>query len=198
MSDPSEHPAQMAAICTAPAASRQALRSAALARRMALDDATLARFGQAITDHLLVLLSGRAPGVLGFCWPVRREYDSRPLLERLMPLGWQACMPVVVAENVPMAFHAWTPQTAMISDRYGIPIPADPRELLPDVLLVPLVAFDAAGYRLGYGGGYFDRTLAQLSPAPLTIGVGYELGRVDSILPEAHDIPLDRIVTEAG
>ncbi len=115
-----------------------------------------------------------------------------------MPLGWQACMPVVVAENMPMAFHAWTPQTAMISDRYGIPIPAEPRELLPDVLLVPLVAFDAAGYRLGYGGGYFDRTLAQLSPAPLTIGVGYELGRVDSILPEAHDIPLDRIVTEAG
>jgi len=81
---------------------------------------------------------------------------------------------------------------------YDIPVPVEAIELLPDQVLVPLVAFDAQGYRLGYGGGYFDRTLAALAPPPATIGVGFEVGRVDSIAPEAHDIPLDHIVTEAG
>lgn len=198
MPDLPEHTTQTAAICAERARWRSELRRAALARRMALDDAEYLRLGTAITTHLLDLLSQRAPGVLGFCWPVRREFDTRPLLAQLAPLGWRACMPVVVAENAPMAFHAWTPEMPMSADRYGIPIPIEAQLLAPDVLLVPLVAFDAAGYRLGYGGGYFDRTLAQLDPAPLTVGVGYELNRVDSIRPESHDIPLDRIVTEAA
>jgi 5,10-methenyltetrahydrofolate synthetase len=86
----------------------------------------------------------------------------------------------------------------MTVDPYGIPIPATPPAPPPDVLLIPLVAFDAAGYRLGYGGGYFDRTLAALDPRPLSVGVGFELARVADLQPAPHDIPLDRIVTEAG
>ncbi len=86
----------------------------------------------------------------------------------------------------------------MNEDRYGIPTPAAGDFLQPQALLIPLVAFDAAGYRLGYGGGFFDRTLASLHPRPLAIGVGFELNRVETIHPEAHDARLDAIVTEAG
>jgi 5,10-methenyltetrahydrofolate synthetase len=86
----------------------------------------------------------------------------------------------------------------MVEDRYGIHIPAQGESLRPDAILMPLNAFDAAGYRLGYGGGYFDRTLAVLEPRPLAIGVGFELARVASIRPQAHDLRMDAIVTEAG
>lgn len=86
----------------------------------------------------------------------------------------------------------------MTADPYGIPVPATALSPPPNVLLLPLVAFDAAGYRLGYGGGYFDRTLAAMHPRPLTIGVGFDLCAVADIRPERHDIPLDLIVTESG
>ncbi len=86
----------------------------------------------------------------------------------------------------------------MTIDRYGIPIPADGAVLIPDVVLLPLVAFDRCGFRLGYGGGYFDRTLVAIVPRPFTVGIGFEVARVDTIQPQAHDIPLDAVVTEAG
>jgi 5,10-methenyltetrahydrofolate synthetase len=93
----------------------------------------------------------------------------------------------------------------MLADRYGIPTPSSGNFVTPDALLLPVNAFDAAGYRLGYGGGYFDRTLAALNsaqqpvrPRPLAIGVGFELARVGSICPEPHDLPLDAMVTERG
>ena len=107
-------------------------------------------------------------------------------------------MPVVVAPNAPMNFRTWTPSSAMDSDRHGMPIPASGQTVVPDIVLLPLVAFDPQGFRLGYGGGYFDRTLAVLVPRPLTIGVGFELARVANIRPQAHDLPLDAVVTEAG
>jgi 5,10-methenyltetrahydrofolate synthetase len=108
---------------------------------------------------------------------------------------------VVVEANAALFFREWTPQTTLIADRYGIPTPVDGDFVQPEALLLPLNAFDAAGYRIGYGGGYFDRTLAALrqqAKAPLAIGVGFELARVDSIHPEAHDQALDAVVTEAG
>ena len=86
----------------------------------------------------------------------------------------------------------------MTTDRYGIPVPASGAPVLPQALLIPVVGFDAAGFRLGYGGGYFDRTLASLRPRPLAIGVGFELSRLASVHPERHDEPLDLIVTEVG
>jgi 5-formyltetrahydrofolate cyclo-ligase len=107
-------------------------------------------------------------------------------------------MPVVTAVDAPMHFHAWTPASVMGTDRYGIPIPADGAAVIPDIVLLPLLAFDAQGFRLGYGGGYFDRTLAAMAPRPQAIGVGFELGRVADIRPQAHDVRLDAIVTEAG
>jgi 5-formyltetrahydrofolate cyclo-ligase len=97
-----------------------------------------------------------------------------------------------------LAFRAWSPGTVMLADRYGIPAPAAGEFLIPEVMLIPVNGFDAAGYRIGYGGGYFDRTLASVSPRPLAVGVGFELARLESICPEPHDQRLDVMVTEAG
>ena len=135
--------------------------------------------------------------MLGFCWPHQGEYDARPLVERFIAQGGRAALPVVAARGSALQFRCWEPGVAMVAGEHGIPVPADGEPLSPDLMLVPLVGFDEAGYRLGYGGGYFDRTLAGLARAH-TIGVGYESARVPSIEPQPHDLPMRWIVTEAG
>ncbi len=179
---------------------RREMRHAALHTREALSAERHAELSVALCAHLLPLVESLAPATLGFCWPYRAEPDLREFVT-----GWldavparRAALPVVRAPDAPLAFLRWMPETAMRTDVYGIPVPAINETVLPDVVLIPLNAFDAHGYRLGYGGGFFDRTLAAMSPQPITIGVGFELGRVESILPEPHDRPLDWIVTEAG
>ncbi|MDP1612623.1 MAG: 5-formyltetrahydrofolate cyclo-ligase [Sulfuritalea sp.] len=177
---------------------RAALRREKLAARMALDEKTLADLAARIEAHLAKLLAPLPPQTLAFCAPVRGEFDARPLASRLIGRGWRAAMPIVIETNAPMRFRQWTPASTMGVDRYDIPIPLEGADLVPDVVLLPLLAFDAQGFRLGYGGGYFDRTLAALVPRPLAIGIGYELGRVADIRPQTHDIPVAAIVTEAG
>ena len=197
-----------------PSAFRAALRREKLAARMALEPDAHAEFSARIETHLehfLLKVSAMQPEhTLAFCMPTKNEFNANPLISRLIqcnlqqgahhasPCIWRAAMPVVIALDTPMIFRAWTPTTPMSQDRYGIPIPATGESLVPSIVLLPLVAFDEAGYRLGYGGGYFDRTLAAQVPRPLTIGVGFELARVPSIRPQAHDVPLDVIITEAG
>lgn len=180
------------------AAFRNHQREEKIAARLAMPAADHARASTAIETLLAELLSGRGTGSIAFCWPMRREFDCRPLVTRLLAAGWRACQPVVTAVAAPMVFRHWAPDSPMTVDRHGIPIPATEERAPPDVVLLPLVAFDEQGYRLGYGGGYFDRTLASLDPRPLAIGVGFELARIDNVRPEAHDIRLDAIVTEAG
>ncbi|MCK9284157.1 MAG: 5-formyltetrahydrofolate cyclo-ligase [Rhodocyclaceae bacterium] len=191
----SEHPDQTGAN---PEAVRSALRRRCLAAREGMPENERALAAVRLAGHLSALLRARPPGTLGFCWPIRGEFDARPLVAELLRAGWRACLPSLPAPAAAMVFHRWTPGAAMQPGRYDIPVPAEAAACVPDTLLLPLVAFDAAGYRLGYGGGYFDRTLAALVPRPLTIGVGFELARVDSTLPQAHDIPADVIVTEIG
>lgn len=189
---------QSRGIATDPAAVRKTLRREKIAARMSLP-ASAHRLASNAVRHLLgEFLLARPPAVIAFCMPMRGEVDCQPVIERLVALGWQAAMPVVRALNAPMEFFAWWPQAPMRFDPYGIPVPATHRSLPPDVLLLPLVAFDRAGYRLGYGGGYFDRTLALLQPRPLTIGVGFDLAEVADLSPQPHDVPLDVIVTESG
>jgi 5,10-methenyltetrahydrofolate synthetase len=180
------------------AAFRARLRKAKIEARMAMTADEHARASAAIESRLEALLADRPAQTLSFCWPLRGEFDCRPLIARLLEKGWRAVQPVVVAPGQPMIFRPWTPSTPMTKDRHGIPIPEGDQTLAPDIVLLPLVAFDPQGYRLGYGGGYFDRTLAALSPRPLTIGIGFELARAASTCPQPHDIRLDIIVTEAA
>ena len=165
---------------------------------MALPAATHARLSAALSARLRPLLAGVAADIVGFCWPIRAEFDCRPLIVELQQRGRRACLPLVLAAGSPMAFREWHPDSTMVLDQHGIEHPAAGEILVPELLLMPVNAFDARGYRLGYGGGYFDRTLAALQPRPLAIGLGFELARVASILPGEHDIAMDAVVTEAG
>lgn len=177
---------------------RQALRQEMLARRAALSPAQHEEWSAGIVDHLIATFPEFPGQILGFCWPIQREPDLRVAIRHWLSRGSRAVLPVVLAAQRPLAFRAWTPDMPLVPDRYGIPTPDSGEWLQPQVLLLPVNAVDGAGYRLGYGGGYFDRTLAALAPRPLTIGVGFECNRVDSIRPAAHDQPLDWMVTEAG
>ncbi|MBP9712269.1 MAG: 5-formyltetrahydrofolate cyclo-ligase [Sterolibacterium sp.] len=181
-------------------ARRAELRREKLAARRALSAETHRAWSQSLEHHLETLLHQHPPQVLGFYWPIHAEFDARPLVTRLLATGrvLQAGLPVVQSPDQPLAFRAWTPGGELQTDRYGISFPAAGATLAPDVLLIPVNAFDAQGYRLGYGSGFFDRTLAALKPRPYTIGIGFELARVASIFPEPHDVPLEVIVTETG
>ncbi|MCX7898219.1 MAG: 5-formyltetrahydrofolate cyclo-ligase, partial [Rhodocyclaceae bacterium] len=141
---------------------RQTLRRALLEWREGLPREAQSAAAERVNAYLLDWLGARAPTTIGFCWPMRGEIDCRPTIEALIARAWQAVIPVVVALAAPMEFRSWRPGAPMGKDPYGIPIPLTPPAPPPAVLLLPLVAFDAQGYRLGYGGGYFDRTLAAL------------------------------------
>jgi 5,10-methenyltetrahydrofolate synthetase len=175
---------------------RRAMRQEMRARRAGLSAAAHAGLSAQIVTHLRAALP--APKIAGFCWPINNEPDLRALLEAWARQGTRAALPVVIAAATPLAFRLWTPDTPLIADRYGIPTPVAGEFVRPDLLLLPLNAFDRQGYRLGYGGGFFDRTLAALSPRPLAVGVGFEINRVECIHPEKHDQRLDWIVTENG
>ncbi len=177
---------------------RAALRQERIAARLALSEEEHQQLSQRVEDRLGDFLARHPAGILGFYWPWRKEFDCRPLIAQLLQqqTALSVCLPVVLAPNAPLEFRRWTTQSQLSIDRYGIHYPANGDALLPDTLLIPVNAFDARGFRLGYGAGYYDRTLAALTPRPLTIGIGFELARVECLAPQAHDIPLDVIVTE--
>ena len=159
--------------------------------------------GAALCGHVADLVSRRFPDMAGRVfsgyWPIKGEADLRPLMRDLHASGARVALPVVETKAAPLVFRRWTPETRMARGDWNIPVPpADAERLTPDVALAPLVGWDGAGFRLGYGGGYFDRTLATLAPRPFTIGVGFQSSRLETIYPQPHDIPLDAIVTEAG
>jgi 5,10-methenyltetrahydrofolate synthetase len=175
---------------------RRALRRDMVARRAALSEAEHDVLSARIVAHLIAALP--APRVVAFCWPIKHEPDVRAIVPHWAGCGTRAALPVVVQEGAPLAFRYWAPETPLEPDRYGIPTPVSGDWLSPELILLPLNGFDAAGYRLGYGGGFFDRTLAALHPRPLAVGVGFECNRLASIAPEAHDQRLDWLVSEAG
>jgi len=132
--------------------------------------------------------------------PIRTEIDPTPLMAALVAAGHRLAVPVIEGEGRPLAFRAWTPDCAMITGAFGAEIPAAGDWLAPDALIVPLVAFDGSGGRLGYGGGFYDRTLERLRAARHVpaIGYAYAVQRVARVPHAPTDQPLDAIVTEQG
>jgi 5-formyltetrahydrofolate cyclo-ligase len=137
-------------------------------------------------------------GPVSFYWPFRGEPNLRPLMRRMVAAGKAVALPVVVQKRHPLEFRPWTPGCEMELGVWNIPIPDTKERVTPRLLLAPVVGFDPQRYRLGYGGGYFDRTLAALRTSRTVIGVGYDCQAIGTIHPLAHDIAMDRIVTESG
>ncbi len=180
---------------------RRVLRERLLAARQALTPDQFEEHSRRVREHLQQAFPQLATHAVAFCWPIRNEPDLRPLIARWYAAGhpdFQALLPVVTGPGRPLIFRQWHPGDTTQEDRYGIPTPVEGPEAMPASLLIPVNGFDRQGYRLGYGGGFFDRTLAALQPRPLAIGIGFELARVDSIDPQAHDMRLDAVGTEAG
>lgn len=188
--------------CNPNAESKRALRARLFAVRVAV--AADAALNDALAAHVAALLERFAPGSVGFYWPLRGEFDARALIASWLAADRRrrAALPVIPERHGALEFHAWTPDAPMREGHHRIPEPANEARLLPDLLLVPCVGFDADGYRLGYGGGYYDRTLAAwpAAKAPVTVGIAYEACRIGAglLAREAHDLPLDAIVTDAG
>ena len=177
---------------------RRATRAELVARRVAIEPNQRRLWGDAIAKTLPTALETLSVGTLGFYWPFKGEFDPRPAVIDLLARGWRAALPVVTAKNHPLTYLAWTPDTRMERGVLGIMIPSYGAPITPTAVLAPLVGFDAARYRLGNGGGYFDRTLALLQPKPFSIGIGYAFGRLPTIYPQPHDLPMDAIITEEG
>ncbi len=177
---------------------RRATREALIAARLALPHATLQAHRERIDRHLERRFPDLADGVVAFCWPYRNEYDGRFLVRRLRERGALTALPVVVAPRTPLIFREWHPGVLLAHGVYDIPYPAEGLAVHPTTVLLPMNGFDGAGYRLGYGGGFFDRTLAAQVDRPRVIGVTYELARLPTIHPQPWDIPMDYVVTEQG
>ena len=153
-----------------------------------------------LQEVLRVWLLGRPEVAIGAYWPIKGEFDALPALFRWSEADGQRIigLPVMQRETRELRFHAWWPGCPMEDDAYGIPKPKDTPQFEPELLLVPCVGFGPRGYRLGYGGGFYDRTLAHLHPKPVTVGVAYAHAQVPWLQPEPHDVPLDVILTEDG
>ena len=175
-----------------------------------------------------IWLVGRSDEVIGAYWPIKGEFDPLPALYRWQEdailnhdivlntapapesrtqLASESIagrsprkigLPVVDKVHKTLTFHAWYPGCPMEEDAYGIPKPKDTEIIVPTLLFVPCVGYGPGGYRLGYGGGFYDRTLATLQPRPVTVGLGFTHGWLPDLEPEAHDIPLDALLNDNG
>ena len=174
-------------------------RSAGLRRRELAAAAAPAAAGAAAADQFLSQFSLPASAVVSAYWPMGDELDPRTLIRRLHDAGHVIGLPVVVAKGLPLMFRRWTPETRFVPGGFKTEVPEPgAAEVVPNVLLVPLLAFDAAGYRLGYGGGFYDRTLSKLRALShvSAIGFAYEGQAVPAVPHADYDQPLDAIVTE--
>jgi len=182
---------------------RKAERTRLRAARLALSVAERKEIGEALAGYLRQVLQDRFGGAVGMVfsayWPIKGEPDLRPLMAELHKAGISVALPLVETRAAPLTFRRWTPETRMVRGDWNIPVPPpDAPVVRPDIALAPLVGWTADGYRLGYGGGYFDRTLSALDPKPFVIGIGFQSAQLKTIYPQPHDIPLDLILTETG
>lgn len=175
------------------------LRALALKRRAAIQAGERAEAAKAVAGHFLAG-AGLSPGdLVAVYWPIRDELDSKPLLTKLMDAGQPVCLPVVLGDGQPLELRLWEEGTPLYPAGFGTLAPPETAPVVePDVIVMPLLGFDRMGTRLGYGGGYYDRTLGALTKSPRLIGLAFAVQELDRIPREAHDVPLEAVVTEAG
>ncbi len=177
---------------------RKSERARLLRERQALGEDLLAEWRVRIDSHIQRAFPDLVHGIVAFCWPYKNEYDARHLVAALRRRGATTALPVVVAPKAPLIFREWHPGVKLAEGPLGIPYPEASPEVRPDHVLLPMLGWDAQGYRLGYGGGFFDRTLAVSEKRPRVIGVSYEPAYLQTIYPQPYDIPADFVVTERG
>ena len=183
---------------------KKALRQALVQQRLDMPDRQ--QRANVLQDVMRIWLVGRPDTVIGAYWPIKGEFDPLPALHRWKedgelidrPQPRRIGLPVVDKVHKTLVFHAWYPGCLMEEDAYGIPKPKDTEVIVPTVLFVACVGYGPGGYRLGYGGGFYDRTLATLQPQPITVGLAYSHGYVPWLEAEPHDVPLSAILTDEG
>jgi 5-formyltetrahydrofolate cyclo-ligase len=175
---------------------RKTARVKLIGARIAAPATLRAQWTKDLAANLRPILAKASPPI-SFYWPFKAEPDLRPLMRDLDAQGVAVALPVAIRLGEPMSFRPWANGAPMERGIWDIPIPATSEEVLPRTLIAPLVGFDGGNYRLGYGGGFFDRTLAKLGPAAQAIGVGFSLFGLATIHPQAHDVAMVRVVTEA-
>ena len=183
---------------------KKELRKALVEQRLNMPD-RLQR-ADLLQQAMRIWLVGRPDVVIGAYWPIKGEFDPLPALHRWKEDGElldspqlrRIGLPVVDKVHKTLTFHAWYPGCPMQEDAYGIPKPKDTEVIVPTLLFVPCVGYGPGGFRLGYGGGFYDRTLAGLVPKPFTAGLGYTNGWLPDMEPEPHDVPLDALLNDNG
>ena len=175
------------------------LRKEAHALRAALGQEVREDAAKAVAEFFFDQVSFAPDDVIAGYWRIRDELDCQPILIRLMDSGQKVVLPVVDGPDLPLDLRVWEADAPLYEAGFGTLAPSDlaPRAE-PDIVLMPLLGFDSAGTRLGYGGGYYDRTLASMSKKPLLIGLAYSAQELAHIPREDHDVPLDAVVTELG
>ena len=181
-----------------PSRDKRVLRKQLQAERQAMVD----RHQRSVhlQEVLRVWLLGRPESTIGAYWPIKGEFDALPALYRWTEADAKRRigLPVIDRDTKQLRFHVWYPGCPMEEDAYGIPKPKDTELIVPTLLFVPCVGYGPGGFRLGYGGGFYDRTLAALQPRPHTVGLGFTNGFLEDLEPEAHDVPLDAILNDNG
>jgi 5-formyltetrahydrofolate cyclo-ligase len=177
---------------------RKQARASLLDRRRAMTPDEHRAASENIMGALLARLPAGSHDLIGCYWPFRREFNCVPYMRDVLRSGGRVALPVVLGRGRPLEFRCWTEEAEMEPGVWSIPHPANGPPVRPSALVIPLVGFDDAGFRLGYGAGYYDMTLAAYSTPPLTIGTGFEFSRLPTIYPQSHDRPMDVIITERG
>jgi 5-formyltetrahydrofolate cyclo-ligase len=175
------------------------LRATAHRKRAAIHSGARTEAAKAAASHFFEGVALKPGEVVALYWPIRDELDCKPLLTRLMDAGQPVCLPVVVGDGLPLEMRLWQDGAPLYPSGFGTLAPPEDAPLAtPDVIVMPLLGFDRTGTRLGYGGGYYDRTLEVLPKAPRLIGYAFAGQEVERVPREQHDVPLDAVVTENG
>lgn len=178
---------------------RKAERERLIGERLAIPGETRRLLGERIAANLEEAIGDVRGSIVSAYLPIRGEPDLRGFLERVGARGGRTALPVVIARGQPLLFRAWARGEPLHRGVWNIPVPGENAEaVVPDIVIAPVVGFDPGCYRLGYGGGFFDRTLAAMTQRPRVFGVGYRQAAIATIYPQPHDIPMDAVVTEGG